>query len=103
MRRPRTDPGRAVAIAGAQSAAAEVPLRTATAAAEVAELAAELLQTGNPNLSGDAATGVLLADAACVAAANLVAINLAGHPGDARIAAAHALVARSARARTSVG
>lgn len=99
MRRPRGDAGRREAIAAAKSGAAQVPLRTATAAAAVAELAAELASAGNPNLIGDAVAGALLAEAACRAAVKLVAINLDEVPDDRRLTEAAELADRAARAR----
>ncbi|MGH3318633.1 MAG: cyclodeaminase/cyclohydrolase family protein [Streptosporangiaceae bacterium] len=56
--------------------AAEVPLRIAGVAAEVAELGARLAREGNPNLVGDARTAVLLAEAAARSAAELVRIDV---------------------------
>jgi methenyltetrahydrofolate cyclohydrolase len=76
LRLPRDDPGRAERLRAALSAAAEPPREIAAAAAEVAELAAEVAATGNRSLEGDAVTGGLLADAACRAATRLVEINL---------------------------
>lgn len=67
------------------SRAADVPLRIAEAAADVAELGATLAESGNPNLRGDAAAAAVLADAAARAAANLVEINLATTGADDRI------------------
>ncbi len=69
----------------------EAPLRVAALAAETAELAANLALEGNPNLRGDAATGAALAAAAAASCALLVRINVAGRPGDERIARAAAL------------
>lgn len=93
MRRPRDDAGRTAAIDAALSRAADSPLRIARTAADIAQLAAEIAERGRPQLHGDALTGVLLAEAAAVAAARLAAINLAGRPGDER----HAELARVAR------
>jgi methenyltetrahydrofolate cyclohydrolase len=98
MRRPPDDGERKDALLRAQSAAADVPLRTATAAAEVAELATEVAITGNVNLIGDASAAALLAEAACSSAATLVRINLADAPADPRRAEADLLVARAVAA-----
>jgi methenyltetrahydrofolate cyclohydrolase len=92
--------GRQQAVADALSAAADVPLAVAETASQVARLAARLAEQGNPNLRGDAVTAALLAEAGARAAAALVEINLAGMPGDARLARAADLVrdaAQSAR------
>jgi len=83
----------------ALSAASETPLAIARAAAEVAELAAEVADASKPSLKGDAVAGVLLAEATTRAAARLVEINLAGVPGDARLGEVAELSGRAARAR----
>jgi methenyltetrahydrofolate cyclohydrolase len=99
MRLPRADPERAAGIRAALSAAAHSPLQIAGAGAELAELAAELALTGNPNLVGDAAAATLLAEAGCRAAATLVAINLRDAPEDPRIQVGGQLAARALDAR----
>jgi methenyltetrahydrofolate cyclohydrolase len=88
---------RDAAIGDALSRAADVPLAIAGAAHDVASLAADLADRGNPNLRGDAATAALLAEAATRSAANLVEINLATHEGDERIARARDLVEATRR------
>lgn len=87
----------------ALSAAADPPLLMARAAAEVAALAAEVAKDGNQHLVGDAATAVHLAEAAAQAAANLVRINLAGSPDDARLADVATQTDAAASARTAHG
>ena len=62
--------------------AAEVPLRIAEAAADVAELAAAAAAEGSPHLQPDATAAAALAEAATQAATHLVEINLAIVPGD---------------------
>jgi glutamate formiminotransferase/formiminotetrahydrofolate cyclodeaminase len=57
--------------------AAQVPLETARACAEVAELAAALAARGNTNAASDAGVAALLADAGCRGAAFNVRINVA--------------------------
>jgi methenyltetrahydrofolate cyclohydrolase len=79
-------------IAAALSEAAEVPMRIAELAVPVARIAARLAAAGNPSLRGDAITGALLAEAGARAAAALVGINLAGAPGDERLARTARLV-----------
>jgi methenyltetrahydrofolate cyclohydrolase len=96
---PRDHSERAQRLAGALSGAADVPLAIAREAADVAELAADLVGAGNPSLRGDALTGTLLAEAAALAAARLVEINLASTPGDDRVERARALAARALSAR----
>jgi formiminotetrahydrofolate cyclodeaminase len=65
------------AITRALLGASEVPLETARAAAEVAELAALVGLKGNTNAVSDAGVAALLAEAACKGAAYNVRINVA--------------------------
>jgi formiminotetrahydrofolate cyclodeaminase len=88
---------RDAAIGEALSRAADLPLAIAEAALDVASLAAELVERGNPNLHGDAATAVLLSESAVRATANFVEINLATREGDERIERARELVEMSRR------
>ena len=92
---------REAAMENALSRAADIPLEIARAGAEVAVLAADTAEHGNPNLRGDATAGALIAAAATRAAANLVEINLAGSPTDERLqrAQGHALAAADAADR----
>lgn len=84
--------------------AAEVPLRIAEAAADVAELAALAAAHGAPQLRPDATAAAAMAEAAAGAAAHLVEINLATVAGDRHTARAALLAeaARAARSRTLV-
>ena len=66
------------------------------AAAEVAELAVQLAQNGNPNLRADAVVGAMLAAAAAESGLLLIEVNLGDPAGDARLAVAKKL-ARTAR------
>jgi formiminotetrahydrofolate cyclodeaminase len=84
------------AVAEALSRAADSPLAIVRAAAEVAELGASVAQAGKEALKGDALVGVDLAEAACRAAGRLVSINLAGEPGDPRLAEVAELQHRAA-------
>jgi formiminotetrahydrofolate cyclodeaminase len=93
LRRPADDPGRRDAIRAASSAAAEVPLEIAEAAAAVATLAREVAAAGKPGLRGDALAGADIAAGAARAAARLVEINLADAPDDPRLARAQAAAA----------
>jgi methenyltetrahydrofolate cyclohydrolase len=85
-------------VAPALSAAADVPLAIAEAAAEVASLAALAGADGNPRLRGDAVMAVELAAAGARGAAELVAINLAGK-GDERVRRAAELAVTAAGER----
>jgi glutamate formiminotransferase/formiminotetrahydrofolate cyclodeaminase len=67
---------RAKAIEAALLGASEVPLETARACAEVAELAERTARLGNTNAVSDAGVGALLAEAACKGAAYNVRINV---------------------------
>lgn len=92
-----TDPA---ARSQALSAAADPPLQIATAAAEIAELAAAIaVAPGNEQLLGDATTAVALGEAATQAAARLVELNLSRHPDDLRLSEARELKARAEQAR----
>jgi len=65
------------AIATALLAASEVPLETARACADVADLAAIVATRGNSNAITDAGVAALLAEAGCKAASYNVRINVA--------------------------
>jgi glutamate formiminotransferase / formiminotetrahydrofolate cyclodeaminase len=67
---------KAVAIDDALIGAAAVPLETARACAEVAELALAVAERGNTNAVTDAGVAALLADAGCVGASYNVRINV---------------------------
>jgi Methenyl tetrahydrofolate cyclohydrolase len=67
---------RKAAIADALIGAAEIPLETARACAQVAELAAACATRGNRNAVSDAGVAALLADAACRGAVYNVRINI---------------------------
>jgi formiminotetrahydrofolate cyclodeaminase len=83
----------------ALSRAADVPLAIATAAADVAELAADAALHGNDATRADAAAAATLAEAAARAAAHLVEVNLTTLPDDARLADAEAACAQARAAR----
>jgi len=95
QRLPREDPARPARLRAAASAAAEVPLAIAEAAAEVAGLARDVARDGKPGLRGDALAGADLAAGAARAAARLVEINLHDAPGDDRAARARSAAARA--------
>ncbi|MDQ4081037.1 MAG: cyclodeaminase/cyclohydrolase family protein, partial [Gemmatimonadota bacterium] len=71
------------AIERALLGAAEVPLETARACAEVARLAGIVAERGNTNAVSDAGVAALLAEAACRGAAYNVRINVAALPNRA--------------------
>lgn len=103
MRSPAGSPAqRDFALGAALLGAAEVPLRIAEAAADVAELASLAAAHGAPQLRPDAAAAAAMAEAAAGAAAHLVDVNLATVPGDRHTerAALLAEAAKVARART---
>ena len=67
---------RAAAVDRALVYAAQVPLETARACAQVAELAATAAERGNVNAASDAGVAALLAEAACRGAVYNVRINI---------------------------
>jgi formiminotetrahydrofolate cyclodeaminase len=73
----------------------DVPLRVIRAAADIAELAVQLAQHGNPNLRADAVVGAILAAAAAESGVMLIEVNLGDPAGDARFAAAKKLARKA--------
>jgi glutamate formiminotransferase/formiminotetrahydrofolate cyclodeaminase len=67
---------RTAKVDAALLAAAAVPLETAAACADVAELALAVAERGNTNAASDAGIAALLADAGCVGASYNVRINV---------------------------
>jgi methenyltetrahydrofolate cyclohydrolase len=86
------------ALGRAYAKAAESPLQIARAANDVAQLAIEVAESGNPALRADAVTGALLAAAAASSAAQLVAVNLTASAADPRVLEAAKLAEEAARA-----
>jgi formiminotetrahydrofolate cyclodeaminase len=72
----------------------DVPLRMIRAAAEVAELAVQLANHGNPNLRADAVVAAILASAAAESGLTLISVNLRDSD-DARLAMAEKLALRA--------
>jgi glutamate formiminotransferase/formiminotetrahydrofolate cyclodeaminase len=68
---------RQTAVTTALIRAAQVPLETARACADVADLAAVVAEKGNTNAASDAGVAALLAEAGCKGAAFNVRINVA--------------------------
>jgi formiminotetrahydrofolate cyclodeaminase len=72
--------------------AAEIPLQIAEAGSDLAELAALLVEHGNPEVRADAAVASVLAEAGTRAAAKLVEINLGATDDDPRVRRVRVLV-----------
>jgi formiminotetrahydrofolate cyclodeaminase len=83
--------GRDTDLGRALTRAAEVPLMIAQVAADVAALAKEVAECGDPTVRGDATGAALLAQAAARSAAHLVEINLGTGAGDLRVLSAQSL------------
>lgn len=97
---------RTKAIDDALVGAAAVPLETARACAEVAELAALVGEKGNTNAVSDAGVGALLAEAACKGAVYNVRINVWSMTDKSRgtglLAEAKQVLARTSKAARAV-
>jgi len=85
-------------LGAALAEAAATPLGIATAAADVALLAAEAAARAEPHVQADAEGALALAAAAAQAAARLVEVNLAAVEGDERVQEARAAAATAAQA-----
>jgi formiminotetrahydrofolate cyclodeaminase len=93
----RTETGtRPLELGPALARAAEIPLRIAETAADVAALAVLVAERANPDVRPDAAAAAALAEAGARAAAHLVEVNLGAMPDDARAAAARSHAANAA-------
>ena len=107
QRLPAEDGSRASRLEEARVEASGPPLEIAEAASEVAEHGAQVAAGAAPAVRGDALAGVILAEAAAAAAAELVAINLGGRSGASGEPAARAHAARerarAARDRATAG
>jgi glutamate formiminotransferase/formiminotetrahydrofolate cyclodeaminase len=97
---------RTKAIDAALVGAAQVPLETARACAEVAELAALTAEKGNTNAVSDAGVAALLSEAACKGAVYNVRINVSSMTdkklGEGLIKEAAQVLARTAKAARAV-
>ena len=97
---------RTQAIDDALIGAATVPLETARACAEVAELCALVTEKGNTNAVSDGGVGALLAEAACKGAVYNVRINVASMTdksrGQSLLDESTLVVARTAKATRAV-
>jgi formiminotetrahydrofolate cyclodeaminase len=87
------------AVAPARAATVDVPLAIARLAAETVELAAGMVENGNPNLRADALVSATLAVAAATSAAKLITVNLSGARDDRSVEADR--IARAANEKAS--
>jgi formiminotetrahydrofolate cyclodeaminase len=87
---------RPLELGSALARAAEVPLRIAQTAADVASLAVLVAERANPDVRPDAAAAAVLAEAGARAAAHLVEVNLGAMPDDERVGAARKLAEHAA-------
>jgi methenyltetrahydrofolate cyclohydrolase len=96
-------PDRSARLDAAVAGAIACPMQVLEIASEVATLAADIAETGNRNLEGDALTGALLAEAAARSAATLAQLNvslLSRHAAaDAHLEDLRPVLARATRAR----
>jgi formiminotetrahydrofolate cyclodeaminase len=99
MRLPRDDPSRAERVEEALREASGTLLEIAERGALVAEIGGAVAGASNPSVRGDAVTGVLLAEAACAAAAALVEVNLARRRSAPELKRARVAAARAGAAR----
>ena len=90
------------AIGRAFAQAAEPPLDIARAGADVAELAAQLAESGDPRVRADALAAAALGAAAARGAVALVTVNLTALEGDPRVAEVEQLAAAAERSATRV-
>jgi formiminotetrahydrofolate cyclodeaminase len=84
------DPRGSVDLEGKLARAAAVPLEIAELGADVALLAAETAERGDPTYRADAAAAAALAAGGARAATHLVEVNLGMRPADERLARARA-------------
>jgi formiminotetrahydrofolate cyclodeaminase len=89
-------------IGRAFAAAAEPPLDIARAGADVAELAAQLAESGDLRVRADALAAAALGVAAARGAVALVAANLTALPGDPRIVEVEQLADAAERSQSRV-
>ncbi len=94
-------PDRDASLGMALRRAAEVPLRIAETAADVAAIAALAARDGADSVRGDAWAAAALAEAASVAAAQLVHVNLSTRP-DGELSTRAELASRAATAAREV-
>jgi formiminotetrahydrofolate cyclodeaminase len=90
---PADGPHRDFELSRSLEEAARIPLQIAEAAADVAALAADVAEYGEPSVRADAATAGALALAGARGATILVEVNLGTTEGDERLTRARELVA----------
>ena len=90
---------RDAAIGLALDRAAAVPVAISDLASDVVELGAIVMTLTRDDRRADVATGVLLAEAACLAAGHLVEVNLTTMAGDERLVHAQHAARRAGKAR----
>jgi formiminotetrahydrofolate cyclodeaminase len=90
-------------IGRAFARAAEPPLEIARAAADVAELAAQLAGSGDPRVHADALAAAALAAGVARGAVELVAVNLTAVDGDPRVAEARRYADEAAKSAARAG
>lgn len=100
VRLPRDDASRPARLEEALLEASRTPLAIAERAAEAAELGAAMAGASSPSVRGDAVTGLLIAEAACAAAATLVEVNLARQSAAPELERARKARSRASRARS---
>lgn len=87
------------ALARALARSARIPMQIGEAACDVAALAAEVAEHGEPGVRPDTAAAASLAEAGARAAATLVEANLATTPADERVTRVRELVSDASAAR----
>ena len=90
------------AIGSARAATVDVPLEIARLAGATVDLAAALMENGNPNLHADAMVAAILAAAAATSAARLIKVNLAG-ARDARFTEADRIAGAASEKAAALG
>jgi formiminotetrahydrofolate cyclodeaminase len=90
-------------IGRAFARAAEPPLEIGRIAADVAELAAQLAESGDLRVRADAIAAAALAAGAALGAVALVAVNLTALNGDPRVAEAQDLAENARRSAARAG
>ena len=93
---PSDEPDRDARVEEAVRSACAVPLQVCRIGSRLAEIAQELFDSGKPDLRGDAATALYLADAAVASGAHTVRLNAAPDRSRDLVQEAHELAERTA-------